>query len=82
MLGLAGNALSESLFNLHISENVVFLIAAIIFSMPIAKWLSNKFSSKPALHETLRAIALILVLILSLSYVVKGTYNPFIYFNF
>ncbi|MBR5773273.1 MAG: MBOAT family protein [Clostridia bacterium] len=82
MLGLAGNALTEALFNLHFSENIVFLIAAIIFSMPVAKWLSGKISSKPAIHETLRAIALIFVLILSLSYVVKGTYNPFIYFNF
>lgn len=82
MLGLCGNALSEPLFNLHLSENIVFLIAAVIFSMPVAKALSNKLTNKPALHETLRAVALIFVLILSLSYVVKGTYNPFIYFNF
>ncbi len=82
MFGLCGNALSEPLFNLHISENVVFLIASVVFSMPVAKFLSNKLSSKPALHETFRAIALIFVLILALSYVVKGTYNPFIYFNF
>ena len=82
MFGLCGNALSESAFTLNITENVVFLIFAILFSMPVAKWLSKKFSTKPVLHETLRAVALAFVLIVSLSYVVKGTYNPFIYFNF
>ncbi|MBR5273288.1 MAG: MBOAT family protein [Clostridia bacterium] len=82
MFGIVGNAFSEAAFQLHLSENIVFLIAAVVFSIPVTKAISKKLSSKPVLYETVRAVSLIIILILSLSYVTKNAYNPFIYFNF
>ncbi len=82
MFGAAGNMLSESAFQLYFSEGIVFLIAAVIFSIPVTKAITKKLSNKPVLYETLRAVSLILILLLSLSYVTKNAYNPFIYFNF
>ena len=82
MFGASGNMLSESAFQLYFSENIVFLIAAIIFSIPVTKAITRKLSNKPVLYESLRTVSLILILILSLSYVTKNAYNPFIYFNF
>lgn len=65
-------------------ENLVYFIAGIIFSVPAAGGLAKlKLRLKPAGIEGLAyVLVLLLLFIVSTSYLVKGTYNPFIYFNF
>jgi len=58
-------------------ENVVIFLAGIIFATPILK--NAKVKIKNSIVEN---VILALILILSVSYIVKGVYNPFIYFNF
>ena len=60
-------------------ENAVIFIFAIVFCTPVIKHVTN---SKNRLVQALYHTALIIVLIVSVSYIVKGGYNPFIYFNF
>ena len=61
-----------------------FLIPALIFAAPVAKWLEGKLERSPApiVTDTLYAAALMGVFLVCMSCLVKGTYNPFIYFNF
>ena len=62
-------------------ENAVFFIAAAIFSTPIAKWVYSKAEQSKPLQVAYTALML-LIFIITISYTVKSSYNPFIYFNF
>lgn len=70
---------------MFIKENLIFFIAAIIFSTPIAKK-TNKFivDSAPGhkVFEVIYPFVMILLFFICITYIIKGTYNPFIYFNF
>jgi alginate O-acetyltransferase complex protein AlgI len=71
-------------------ENLVIFFFGVLFSMPVAKKLSARLDAR--FEDRLggrwrlldfRGPAVMLVLFLiSVSYLVKGAYNPFIYFNF
>lgn len=64
-----------------LKENAICFVLAAIASTPfIKKFCSKYLSNKPG--EILITAVLILVFLLSVIYIVKGTYNPFIYFNF
>ncbi len=81
MLGFSKHSFLSPLTILYLKENRFAFIAAILFSAPIAKvisekWKDNKFMS------ILYAVGLILLFIVCTTYIIKGTYNPFIYFNF
>ena len=80
MVGL-GTGTADSTALLLLKENAAFLLAGLLFSAPIVPWLGKRLRTGPAL-ELLRALVLAAVLLLSLCYLVKGSYNPFIYFNF
>ena len=66
------------------------LLLAVLFSAPVGQWLTrqvNQYLDRYARHvfvmwETVYALGLLLVFLASAAFLVKGTYNPFIYFNF
>ncbi len=67
----------DNKFFYYLIENGVLLVLAILFSTPIYKKVMDKINSC-----VLEDIILVILLIISVSYIVKGVYNPFIYFNF
>ena len=89
MLGIGGSGSTDPAFGFYLSENAVFLALAFLFSFPFAFWLREKLSSlRPfgqdlsLLWDLLYAVGLTAVGVLCVCYLVKGTYNPFIYFRF
>ncbi len=64
-------------FFYYLIENGVIFVLAIVLSTPIYKKAIEKLNSC-----ILEDVILIILLIISVSYIVKGVYNPFIYFNF
>ena len=58
-------------------ENIIILTISIIIATPLKRQCNKIYES-----EILKIIILSAILILSVSYLVKGVYNPFIYFNF
>lgn len=62
-----------------IHENVVVLVQSIILSTPVYALLRNKLSTR---YQWIEGMTVIVIYILSFIYVVKGSYSPFIYFNF
>lgn len=83
MVGLNGNELFDDYGKLYFSEYKSFYIIAIMFSTPLSKWISNRYKIKDNKYiAPVYIMLVILIFILSLSYIVKGSYNPFIYFNF
>ncbi len=61
---------------------IVYFVFAILISTPIFKKISEKVNGNNPVIAVITTIGLFVLLIISVSYIVKGAYNPFIYFNF
>ncbi|MBO4251834.1 MAG: MBOAT family protein [Clostridia bacterium] len=66
---------------IYIKENAVILVFGVLACMPIVTWCGRVIKNE-YLKLSLKIIVLIILAAVSVVYVVKGTYNPFIYFNF
>lgn len=85
MFGFSGNTFFSNYTYMFIKENIVFLIAAIVFSTPISRKINNFVVDKYEgfkVFECLYPVAILSTFLICICYLVKGTYNPFIYFNF
>lgn len=86
MFGTAGQSLIDANFTVYLKENALFFLCGTIFSMPVAgkfsEWIDKRFASVNPAIVTLYTCILIGILLVSFSYLIKGSYNPFIYFNF
>lgn len=80
MFGINGNTLCDGQTILYLREYIFYILAGAILSMPIIK-LKNKVK-KIKFFNIYYILIIVLLFIISLSYIIKGTYNPFIYFNF
>ncbi|MDR0521311.1 MAG: hypothetical protein LBH00_05605 [Planctomycetaceae bacterium] len=62
-------------------ENFYFWIFGIVLSIPVMPYLHQKLE-KNRYYAAFYPAAYFTVLVTAVAYLVKGTYNPFIYFNF
>ncbi len=85
MLGRAGNALIDNNFIRYANDYKILLVIAIICSTPVLiklkGWLGKKLHAETAVGVVYDFVAVGL-LVVSVSYLVMGGNNPFIYFNF
>ncbi|MBQ2684526.1 MAG: MBOAT family protein [Thermoguttaceae bacterium] len=81
MLGLAGQPLYDKYTAFYLAENAVLLAAAALCSLPLAKWFAGRWEEK-LWYQVLYVPAMLVLLLLGITFVVVSTYNPFIYFNF
>jgi len=77
------------LCTLYLRENAVIGLFALLFCFPFAAWAKEKLYARriggrdlSLVWDLLYALGLLGVTVMSVSFLVKGTYNPFIYFNF
>jgi alginate O-acetyltransferase complex protein AlgI len=90
MLFLNGTPFLDSNTLVYLSENWLFLLLGVVFSMPVSKvvskWLEEqREKGSPVLSGLMMIVypsAMLLLFFVAVSYLVKGSYNPFIYFNF
>ncbi len=87
MFGLNRNGFVNDLFVLLIRENWVFLLAGFLFATPVVKHVNGYMYDNPKSKLTAvlavgYPVVLIFLVIISISYLMSGSYNPFIYFNF
>lgn len=80
MFGLNYNGFFSNLAFVLLKENLCFFAVGVICLFPVSKKLliQNKNGAVPALA----GICMVFVTWLSVSYLVNGSYNPFIYFDF
>ncbi len=70
---------------MFIREYAVIFIIAIVFTTPIAKKINFNIQKERVgynIYHTMYPIIIMSVFIICVTYLVVGTYNPFIYFNF
>jgi alginate O-acetyltransferase complex protein AlgI len=82
MFGMGNAGLYDASALLNLREYAYFLAPGILFAMPCAAWLKiklkvNEFWSRLASNALLFA-----GFVIAVSFMVQGSYNPFIYFNF
>ena len=84
MLLLNSGQLTDDLSIFYLSENWFFFVAALLFSTKLPQKFSGYCAAKVS-AATLSIIFIVsytLMFLISTSYLVLGTHNPFIYFNF
>ncbi|OPJ56111.1 MBOAT family O-acyltransferase [Clostridium oryzae] len=87
MFGLGSNSLNGEYTFMFLKEYGVFFILAVVFSTPIAKrcnrlLVDKKLGGAEYILNFSYPLILIMMFIICVTYLVKGSYNPFIYFNF
>ncbi|MGL4362400.1 MAG: MBOAT family O-acyltransferase [Cellulosilyticaceae bacterium] len=82
MFGMNTSVVMDSYFIRYFSENIVYIILAVIFSTPIAKYVAAKVNGDSMWCTIAYSVLYVGIFVLTISYLIKGTYNPFIYFNF
>ena len=65
----------------HLLNYVLYMIPAFVFSFPVIKILKNKFKENK-IYLIIEDICLICIFGICILTLVKGSYNPFIYFRF
>lgn len=80
MFGFGGAPLADGVFLYYLRCYLPVLIIADVASTPLLSRLFNRLPENAA--NVLRPVLVALALFLCTSYVVAGTYNPFLYFRF
>ena len=86
MFGFGGVSFYSGQTWVYFRENMICIIGAIIFSTDwfsrISKFVTDKSVKMGRILETIGEICLFILFLISVVYIINGTYNPFIYFNF
>ena len=68
-------------FFFYLSNYGVILLIGIIFSLPVGSYI-EKIGMKNNVTKLIFGLIYILLFVISISYLVSDTYNPFMYFRF
>ena len=81
MFGFTGAPLWDDNAAFYLAENYTLFIAAFVLSLPVIKSM-KKLNAVRTIFDLARPFIVASILLFSVSFMVKGAYNPFIYFNF
>ena len=81
MFGIKADGFYSDIAGFWFNESWSFLLFALLFSFPAAKIIGNKLRENKA-AQVLYPVMMTALVLITFSYIVKGSYNPFIYFNF
>jgi alginate O-acetyltransferase complex protein AlgI len=87
MFGMNGNGFSSDMAMMFLREYWLFFAFAALFSTPVAPRISQMLCSRVmgtfgVIVNIVRPLALTAVFVACVAYLIRGSYNPFIYFNF
>ncbi len=83
LIGVGTTGLWDYTFIEFFMEYKLFMILGIVLSTPIIEFINERFNFQDSLAKEVAKTAIYMMLfIVSVSYLVVESYNPFIYFNF
>ena len=85
LLGISGNPVLDDVFLFHFNEIFVLLLFAFLLSVPFFPWFHEQLERFPMIKRFFPYainVVYLFLFILSVSFLVVGGHNPFIYFNF
>ncbi len=81
MVGI-GTSLTDDDTLFYLSNYRFYLIIGVIFSFPIVPKIKDRLNLGKPVFNVIYGIMLLILFLLAITFIVKGSYNPFIYFNF
>jgi alginate O-acetyltransferase complex protein AlgI len=81
LFGINANGFLDRNAIFYFNEHKYYYLLAVFFTMPLNKWIKRKISDGKT-FSIFYPVGMILLFVIAISFVVKGSYNPFIYFNF
>lgn len=82
MFFMSGAQLFDEKTIFYLDNYKFYLAAGLLASFPIIPKIKEKIKINKTFYETVASFALLITFIISLTFTIKGSYNPFIYFNF
>lgn len=85
MFGLSGAAPYSGQTWIYLKENIIYLLFALLLSSNVIHLLRAKTAPYRKLQTATQVVGemvLALLFVISIVYIINGTYNPFIYFHF
>jgi alginate O-acetyltransferase complex protein AlgI len=87
MTGLSGHAFWDVTLSIQLKANLLWLMTAIIFCMPVTTFIKDRFEKylTPQQRQMVPfayVISNVIMLLTSVSFLVGKSYNPFLYFRF
>ena len=81
MFGFGAKGITDKSVWAYISQYWIFYVFALIGCAPVGPWIDKKLNKNKVWNVVYAAIVMV-VLVVSASYIINNAYNPFIYFNF
>lgn len=81
MFGIGTRGLVSSTAGAYIAQNWIYYILAILGCFPLLSKLDEKFG-RSRIWNIAYTVGVLVVLVVSVSFICNNAYNPFIYFNF
>ena len=83
MFGLLGNSFIDSSFKYYLSSNIIVLIICIIAATPLfSRLLKNIKRKQNTMSYVFIMVIQVIIILVSTSYLLNDSYNPFLYFRF
>lgn len=85
MFGLGGSGFFSDYVLMYLREYGIFFLLGAVFCVPIGKRFNYLIVNKKvrtAVADVLYPVLMMGIFLICVTYLVKGSYNPFIYFNF
>jgi alginate O-acetyltransferase complex protein AlgI len=82
MFGFKASGFIDEKTIFYFMEYKYYYLFALLFSMPITKFVLKKILLDNKISQILYPIGMVSLFLITISFVVKGSYNPFIYFKF
>jgi len=82
MFGFGQVPLTTGMAAFFLHDYLAFFVVGILFSLPVGPWIADHLPAVYRQWKWLKPLALSALFILAVSFMIKSTYNPFIYFNF
>lgn len=82
MFGVGANGLWDMFVARDVYNTLIFIVFAVLFSTPIAPYISKKFNCNKPVLQIIKSIIIIALFVLSFASITSSSHNPFIYFNF
>lgn len=81
MFGIGAKGIIDKAVFAYIAQNWIYYVFALIGCAPIMPWIDKKLANNKV-WQIVYAVGIVVILVVSVSFISNNAYNPFIYFNF
>lgn len=87
MTGFSGHAFWDVTLGIHLRANIIWLLLAFIFCMPVMQFMKEKVGYRLSEKQWqvlpyVQTAANVIMLLVSVAFLEENSYNPFLYFRF